>query len=225
MTSPRESTNPSNARKQGGAGAFDEGLIREAIGRTARVEVDDSGLSRVLAGRADAEGLIEVAYCEVDSPLGRLLVAATDRGLVRVGWANDDHDLILGELAASIGPRVVEAPARFDPLRTELDEYFAGSRRSFEQPLDWRLSGGFTREVLHRTAEIPFGETRTYAEIATAAGSPRAYRAAGSALGANPIPIVVPCHRVLRTNGGLGGYGGGIEAKRALLRIERAELT
>jgi methylated-DNA-[protein]-cysteine S-methyltransferase len=202
--------------------SFEEERVRAAIRSATQVEVDGSRMARSIATRADRQGLIEVAYAEIDSPLGRLLVAATETGLVRIGWAASDHDLILTDLAESIGPRIVEAPERLEALRVELDEYFSGDRQHFDQPLDWRLSSGFTRTVLRRTAEIPFGETRTYAEVASAAGSPRAFRAAGSALGANPIPIVVPCHRVLRTNGGLGGYGGGLDAKRALLRIEGA---
>jgi methylated-DNA-[protein]-cysteine S-methyltransferase len=173
-----------------------------------------------LAARAQAEGLVEVAYAELDSPVGTLLAAATDAGVVRIAWAGSDHERIVDELASTIGPRVLELPARFEELRRELDEYFEGRRRRFEVALDWRLSRGFVRRVLSETARIPFGETRTYAEIAAAAGTPKAFRAAGSALGANPIPIVVPCHRVLRTGGALGGYGGGLEVKRALLEIE-----
>ncbi|MBK5117697.1 MAG: methylated-DNA--[protein]-cysteine S-methyltransferase, partial [Thermoleophilia bacterium] len=162
------------------------------------------------------------AYSSVDSPVGTLMVAGTDEGLVRLGLAGTDHGSMLEQLAAAIGPRVVETSVRFDPLRRELEEYFEGRRRRFEFPLDWRLTSGFVRTVLERTAEIPFGSTRTYAEMATLAGSPRAFRAAGSALGANPIPILVPCHRVLRKGGGLGGYAGGLDTKRTLLRIEGA---
>jgi methylated-DNA-[protein]-cysteine S-methyltransferase len=181
---------------------------------------DPAELGPALAARAEAEGLVEVAYAELDSPVGTLLAAATEAGVVRIAWAGTDHERIVGELASAIGPRVLEVPARFEGLRRELDEYFDGRRRRFDVPLDWRLSHGFVRRVLTETARIPFGETRTYAEIAAAAGTPRAFRAAGSALGANPIPIVVPCHRVLRTGGALGGYGGGLEVKRALLEIE-----
>jgi methylated-DNA-[protein]-cysteine S-methyltransferase len=127
---------------------------------------------------------------------------------------------MLERLARKISPRVFEAPARFDELRRELDEYFERRRREFELPLDWRLTRGFVCTVLKQTNRIPYGETRSYAEMAELAGSPRAFRAAGSALGANPIPIVVPCHRVLRSGGGLGGYGGGLDVKRRLLQIE-----
>lgn len=192
-----------------------------------RVEPAPEALARLggaVAGRAAREGLVEVAYCEIDSPVGTLLAAATEEGLVRVGWEASDHERILEGLAESVGPRVLELPSRFDELRRELEEYFAGRRRRFEVPLDWRLTGGFVREVLTETAKIPFGETRTYAEIAAAAGSPRAFRAAGSALGANPIPIVVPCHRVLRKGGALGGYGGGLPVKRRLLEVEGIEV-
>ena len=205
-----------------GEATRDEARIRLAIRAAAPAEVEIDALAEAFAARADREGLIDVAYGSIDSPIGTLLVAASDSGLVRLGLAGTDHELMLEGLASAVGPGVIELPGRFDPLRRELDEYFDGRRRSFDYPLDWRLSSGFVRKVLERTAEIPFGETRTYAEMAKLAGSPRAFRAAGSALGANPIPILVPCHRVLRTGGGLGGYGGGLEAKRTLLRIEGA---
>ena len=173
-----------------------------------------------LAAAAETEGLLDVAYCTVDSPLGPLLAAATPRGLVMLGYPNVPADEQLARLASRISPRVIEAPARLDEVRRELDEYFAGSRRSFDVAIDWSLTAGFVRKVLRRTARIPFGETRSYGEVAASAGSPRAFRAAGSALGANPIPIVVPCHRVLRSGGALGGYGGGLDLKRRLLEIE-----
>ena len=204
------------------AEATDEGALRSAVRSATAAQVDVERLGAALSARAEAEGLLDVAFTRIDSPLGPLLAAATDVGLVQVGWANSDHDGLLERLAERIGPRVLESPGRFDELRRELDQYFAGNRREFEVPLDWRLSGGFVRSVLEQTARIPFGETRTYAEIAGLAGSPRAYRAAGSALGANPIPIVVPCHRVLRSGGGLGGYGGGLEVKERLLELEGA---
>jgi len=174
-----------------------------------------------LIGRAAAEGLVDVAYTETDTPVGRLLVAATRQGLVRVSFHGERHDDVLAELAERLSPRVLEAPARLDEVRRELDEYFEGSRHAFELPLDWSLTGSrFRRAVLERTAKIPYGGTASYREVASAAGSERAVRAAGTALGANPIPIVVPCHRVLRTGGALGGYGGGLEAKRFLLDLE-----
>jgi methylated-DNA-[protein]-cysteine S-methyltransferase len=169
------------------------------------------------------EGLADVAYATVDSPIGDLLVAATERGLVRVTFHTERHDDVLNDLVVRISPRVLEAPERLDEVRRELDEYFEGERRSFELPLDWRLSHGFRAKVLRRLYEnVPYGETASYAEMAAEAGSPRAYRAAGSACGSNPIPVVVPCHRVVATGGGLGGYGGGLDMKKFLLRLEGA---
>ncbi|HET6848181.1 MAG TPA: methylated-DNA--[protein]-cysteine S-methyltransferase [Gaiellales bacterium] len=179
-----------------------------------------------LIGRAEAEGLVDVAYAETDTPVGRLLVAATPRGLVRVSFHGEAHDEVLGELAERLSPRVLEAPSRLDEVRRELDEYFEGRRHEFHLPLDWSLTGSpFRRAVLERTAKIPYGGTASYRDVASAAGNERAVRAAGTALGANPIPIVVPCHRVLRTGGALGGYGGGLEAKRFLLDLEAGRPT
>ena len=174
-----------------------------------------------LSGRAETEGLVDVAYTSVDSPLGPLLVAASPKGLVRVSYTDPrGPDRVIEELAERISPRVLEAPARLDPVRRELDEYFAGRRTDFETAIDWSHLAGFTRKVLRATAGIGFGETSTYAGVALRAGSPRAMRAAGNALGANPMPVIVPCHRVLRTGGALGGYTGGIERKEYLLRLE-----
>jgi methylated-DNA-[protein]-cysteine S-methyltransferase len=178
-------------------------------------------LDRMLAERAAAEELLDVAYATVDSPLGPLVVAATPRGLVRVAYTGSATDAgVLEELARKLSPRVLEAPARLDAARRELDEYFEGRRTGFDLPLDWALTRGFTSKVLQATAQIEFGATSTYAEVAGQAGSPRAVRAAGNALGANPLPVVVPCHRVLRTGGGIGGYTGGLERKEYLLRLE-----
>ena len=178
-----------------------------------------------LGERAEAEGLLDVAYTSVDSPLGPLVVAATPKGLVRVSYSEfRGEDEVLEELARRVSPRVLEAPARLDPVRRELDEYFEGRREGFDVPIDWSYLAGFTREVLRATARIGFGEVSTYAGVAAEAGSPRAVRAAGNALGANPMPVVVPCHRVLRTGGTLGGYTGGIERKEFLLRLEGALL-
>lgn len=173
---------------------------------------------------ADAEGLVEVALAHVDSPIGTLTLAATPAGLVRVGFERE-VDSIAAELAATVSPRVVELPARLDDVRRQLDEYFAGHRRRFEVSLDLRLAGGFRRRVLELLFErVGFGETRSYAELATWAGSPKASRAVGTAMATNPIPIVVPCHRVLRAGGALGGYGGGLDTKRWLLALEGARL-
>jgi methylated-DNA-[protein]-cysteine S-methyltransferase len=178
-------------------------------------------LERSVAERAAAAGLLDVAYAAVDSPLGSLTVAATPRGLVRVAYASSrSRDEVLEDLAARVSPRVLEDPARLDDVRRELDEYFEGRRTDFEVSIDWSLTRGFTRKVLHQTARIGYGELLTYADVAGRAGSPRAVRAAGNALGANPLPVVVPCHRVVRTGGSLGGYTGGLERKEFLLRLE-----
>jgi methylated-DNA-[protein]-cysteine S-methyltransferase len=171
--------------------------------------------------RADREGLIDVAYATVDSPVGELLVAGTGRGLIRIAYGEKmPRDKVLLELAEDISPRVLEAPERLDLIRRQLEEYFEGRRTDFDLALDWRLSHGFKRRVLGHTARIPYGRVSTYKTLAAAAGSPRGARAAGNALGANPIPIVVPCHRVLHSGGGLGGYGGGLDRKQFLLKLE-----
>jgi methylated-DNA-[protein]-cysteine S-methyltransferase len=170
--------------------------------------------------RAAGEGLLDVAYTTADSPFGPLLLAQTRRGLVRIGLPNQDPDQLLVDLAERVSPRVIEAPDEFDEVRRELDRYFEGQLDSFDLPLDWRLSAGFRRRVLRAIARIPYGQTRSYTEIARKAGNERAVRAAGTACGSNPIPLVVPCHRVLRTGGALGGYGGGLPMKEALLQLE-----
>src|SRR5690349_5261270 len=172
------------------------------------------------ADRALAAGLVDVAYATMDSPVGPLLLAATPRGVVRVSFAREGFDDVLGSLAASISPRVLEAPSRLDAARRQLDEYFAGRRDHFEVALDHRLSRGFRARALEAVASIPFGRTGTYASVAAAAGSPRAVRAAGSACATNPIPLLVPCHRVVRSDGTMGRYGGGEAAKRLLLDLE-----
>jgi methylated-DNA-[protein]-cysteine S-methyltransferase len=175
-----------------------------------------------LAQRADDAGLLDVAYATAETPLGDVLVAATRHGLVRVGLPNQDPDAVLEELSGAVSPRILEHPARLDEARRELEQYFTGRRKTFDLPVDWTLSRGFRRRVLRQLAGIPYGETRTYAEIAARAGNPRAHRAAGSACGANPVPLVVPCHRVVRTGGQIGNYGGGPEMKEYLLRLEDA---
>jgi len=169
---------------------------------------------------AEAAGLLDVAYATLDSPVGELLLAATPRGLVCVGYDGEDA---LSRLAARVSPRVLSAPRKLDPVRRELDEYFAGRRRRFDFQLDWALARGeFGRRVLKATAQVPFGSVASYRSVAEAAGSPRAVRAAGNALGGNPLPIVVPCHRIVRTGGALGGYTGGLERKLKLLALEGA---
>jgi methylated-DNA-[protein]-cysteine S-methyltransferase len=191
----------------------------------------DAAKGGVLA-RAEGEGLVDVAYATVDSPFGEILVAGTDRGIVRValphregegpGKGPRDWDELLEEIANVISPRILEAPERLDPVRRELDAYFDGRLRDFSVPLDWRLTKGFQGKAIHQIARIPYGETISYGELATRAGSPRAFRAAGTACGANPLPPIVPCHRVLPAGGGIGNYGGGPEMKRALLKLEGA---
>ena len=176
-----------------------------------------------LAARANEEGLVDIAYATVDTPLGTGLVAATPKGLVRVALPNERVEEVLVRLAEDLSPRVLEFPARLDEARRELDEYFEGRRHRFELPLDWRLSHpGFYRRVLRATARVPFGDVITYGEAAQRAGNSRAFRAAGTALGSNPIPIIVPCHRVIRAGGEIGNYGGGPEMKRFLLQLEGA---
>jgi methylated-DNA-[protein]-cysteine S-methyltransferase len=178
-------------------------------------------MRRDLAGAAERSGLIDVAFERHESPLGTIIVGATREGLVRVGLPAEDEGAVLQQLAERVSARVLHASREsLTQTRRELDEYFGHNRQTFDIPLDWRLTSGFRREVLRATAEIPYGETASYRDVATRAGSPGATRAAGSALATNPLPIVVPCHRVLRTGGGLGGYAGGLEAKTALLHLE-----
>jgi methylated-DNA-[protein]-cysteine S-methyltransferase len=173
-----------------------------------------------LSRRAADEGLLDVAYGVHDSPLGRLTVMVTPRGLVRLSYPGEGVEAQLEELAERVSPRILEAPERTDAVRRQLEDYFSGRRTSFEVPIDWRLVRGFAGDVLRATARITFGAVSTYRDVAAQAGSPRAYRAAGNALGSNPVPIVVPCHRVLHAGGGLGGYTGGLDRKRYLLRLE-----
>lgn len=169
----------------------------------------------------------DVAYAVVDTPVGRVVAATTRRGLACLAY--EDHhggvEHVVEKLSAELSPRILEAPARLDDVRRELDEYFEGRRRDFDLELDLALvRTPFSRRLLRATARIPFGEVRTYRDMATAAGNPAAVRAAGNALGHNPIPIIVPCHRVLRTGGTLGGYTGGLERKLRLLATEGIEL-
>ena len=200
----------------------DDTMIRRALG-TAELSAPAEAAAARLLERADREGLVEVAYASFESPVGVGHIAATDRGIVSVGLPNRDADDFVEQLAEEISPRVLELPRRLDEALRELDQYFAGERRRFELELDWSLvPHGFYGKVLRATARVPFGVTSTYGAIAGEAGNPRAYRAAGTALGSNPIPIIVPCHRVLRSGGVLGDYGGGPELKAFLLRLEGA---
>jgi methylated-DNA-[protein]-cysteine S-methyltransferase len=175
------------------------------------------------AARFAATAPADVTYARVDSPVGTLVAAATARGLACLSYEDHDGglDAVLDRLAAKLSPRILEAPARLDDVRRELDEYFEHRRTAFDLPIDWSLVSPFGRRVLSATAAIPFGEVSTYARVAAEAGNPKASRAAGNALGANPMPIVLPCHRVLHTGGkGIGSYTGGVHRKEALLRLE-----
>lgn len=192
-------------------------------GQTAAARQPDA-VTDAIAAAAARDGLLDVRYAVVDSPLGALVVAATDAGVVRVAF--DPPDVVASDLARRISPRVMAAPALLDDVRRELDDFFDGRRTSFDLALDWRLvRPGFGRVVLEHAATIPYGVTSTYADVARAAGNPAASRATGSALGANPLCVVVPCHRVLRTGGGLGGYAGGLPAKQHLLALESGTFT
>ncbi len=183
---------------------------------------DLSRLHDRLAAVAQRDGILDVAYRIVDSPVGPLLLAGTEQGLVRVAYAREDHDAVLQALAGKVSPRILHAPPRLDLAARELEEYFAGRRRAFDLPLDWRLSAGFRRTVLSHLPEIGYGDTASYAAIAQLAGNPKAVRAVGSACATNPMPVVVPCHRVVRSDGSMGGYLGGADAKRTLLTLEAA---
>jgi len=185
--------------------------------------VDSDGrLHSRLAALAERQGLLDVSYRTVESPLGLLLLAATGEGLVRVAFSCEDHDAVLARLAGDISPRILRTPRRLDEAAHQLDEYFAGKRRAFSVPVDLQLAHGFRRSVLEHLRRIPYGVTQSYAAVARAAGNPSAVRAAASACSHNPLPLVVPCHRVVRSDGTTGEYLGGPEAKRALLAMEAA---
>ncbi|AHI20969.1 MAG: methylated-DNA--[protein]-cysteine S-methyltransferase [Corynebacterium casei] len=175
-----------------------------------------------LAANAQRLGLLDVAYRFVDTPVGPLLLAATETGLVRVAFESEDFDAVLTTLAAKLGPRILLAPRRLDNVAVQLDEYFAGTRRGFEVPVDYALSSGFRRTVQQYLPLIEYGHTRSYKEVAASVGNPNAVRAVGTACATNPLPVVIPCHRVLRSDGSLGGYLGGLEAKSTLLELEHA---
>jgi methylated-DNA-[protein]-cysteine S-methyltransferase len=187
--------------------------------------VDDVALGRLrgrLAERAESDGLLDVAYRTMDSPIGALLLAATPAGLVRVAFECENHDDVLVELSTAISPRILRSSQRVDDVARQIEEYFAGRRRLFEVPVDLQLSKGFRRAVLTHLMEIPYGARESYTVVARAAGNPGAVRAAGSACATNPIPLVVPCHRVVRSDGTYGQYRGGPEAKHLLLTMEAA---
>ena len=187
---------------------------------TESVEMRSQRAAKGLADAAEREGLLDVAYGFAESPFGRLMVAVTPRGLVRLDYPDRELERSLEELASEVSPRILESPRATDSVRRELDEYFEGKRRKFGIRVDLRPVHGFRLRVLEETARIPYGSVSTYTEMAAQAGSPRGMRAAGNALGSNPVPIVVPCHRVLRSGGALGGYTGGIDRKVTLLRLE-----
>ena len=187
--------------------------------------LDPAQLERLhsrLEHEAAAVGAVDLAYTTTDTPVGKLLLVATNEGLVRVAFASEHHDGVLAGLAGTISPRILRSPARLEPAVRQLDEYFAGHRRFFELPLDRRLSKGFRADVLNHLPEIPYGRTESYAQVAAAVGNPKAVRAVGSACATNPLPVVVPCHRVLRSDGAFGGYLGGPDAKAYLLGLESA---
>jgi methylated-DNA-[protein]-cysteine S-methyltransferase len=187
--------------------------------------VPEETLTR-LHGRLEAEAadrdLLDIAYRTVETPVGELLLAATTEGLVRIAYASEDLDSVLQILTTKISPRILQAPRRLDAAARQLDDYFAGRRTTFQLPLDLRLSTGFRRSVLEHLRGIAYGTTESYATVAAATGHPTAVRAVGSACATNPLPVVVPCHRVLRSDGSLGGYLGGLAVKRTLLELEAA---
>ena len=198
------------------------------LARTLRSGIDPAtdrldSLHLRLETAAANDGLLDVAYRTVDSPVGSLLLAATDVGLVRIAYEIENHDSVLQRLADRISPRILRAPARLDVVAAELDEYFAGRRQTFDLALDWRLTAGFRAGVLHHLAtDLAYGQTASYAAVARLAGSPKAVRAVGTACATNPLPVVVPCHRVVRSDGSMRGYLGGLPAKRSLLALEEA---
>jgi methylated-DNA-[protein]-cysteine S-methyltransferase len=181
---------------------------------------DTDRLHTRLVDEAERDGVLDVSYRTIDSPVGSLLLAATREGLVRVAFDREDHETVLAHLATDISPRILRAPHRLDGAATQLDEYFSGRRRTFDVPIDLQLAHGFRRTVLTHLRDIAYGETASYSMVAAASGSPAAVRAVGSACANNPLPLVVPCHRVVRSDGSIGQYLGGAEAKQALLAME-----
>ncbi|MFC0714722.1 methylated-DNA--[protein]-cysteine S-methyltransferase [Cellulomonas biazotea] len=200
---------------------LNEALLDEALLDGVAVTADEvARLHARLVARAADDALLDVAYRTVDSPVGRLLLARTPAGVVRVAFAVQDHDAVLQDLADRVSPRVLEAPGALDDVARELDEYFAGTRRTFDVPVDLRLTSGFRRAVVEHLGDVAYGRTASYAQVAALAGSPRAVRAVGTACALNPVPLVVPCHRVVRSDGSPGRYAGGDDAKLALLALE-----
>jgi methylated-DNA-[protein]-cysteine S-methyltransferase len=197
--------------------------LRRTLERAVGVEPDDlRRLHERLAAAAEAEHLLDIAYRTIDTPVGSLLLAATETGLVRVAYPSEGHERVLETLSNRISPRILHHPARLDAAARELDEYFHGRRRAFDLDLDWRLSAGFRETVLRHLSDIAYGHTASYATVAELAGRPKAVRAVGTACATNPLPVIVPCHRVIRSDGSMGGYLGGLDAKTTLLELEAA---
>ncbi len=197
-------------------------VARDLVGAYAATPDDLRRLHERLVAAAEAQGILDITYRTLDTPVGPLLLAATERGLIRIAYANEDHDRVLHELSDQVSPRILNASQRLEPVARELDEYFARRRERFDLPLDWQLTRGFRGAVLRQLAEIGYGHTASYGSIAQLVGNPKAVRAVGSACATNPLPIVVPCHRVVRSDGSLSGYVGGVDAKRILLTLESA---
>lgn len=196
--------------------------VSALLGITAPGDGELRRLHDRLVTAADEDGILDIGYTTIDSPVGPLLLAATSKGLVRVAYQSEDHDRVLSTLASRISPRILRDPKRLDAVAREIGEYFAGRRTVFDLPLDFSLSHGFRQAVQQQLPQIGYGKTRSYGEVAAMVGKPKAVRAVGTACATNPVPIVVPCHRVVRADGTLGGYAGGPEAKSALLTLERA---
>lgn len=199
----------------------------EAIELIVELSVADENLTTMrnrLAQSAQAQGVVDLVYRVVDSPVGRLLLVSSDVGLVRVAFDVESFDAVLAKLAVSMSPRILEAPDRLDVAARQLSEYFAGERREFDLALDFALSSGFRLTVQRYLPTIGYGHTESYKQLAARVGNPSAVRAVGTACATNPLPIVVPCHRVVRSDGSLGGYLGGLEAKGALLSLESASV-
>jgi methylated-DNA-[protein]-cysteine S-methyltransferase len=197
--------------------------ITDTLRRAIRSDTERlDGLRARLASAADDSHVLDIAHRTIDTPVGALLLAATEAGLVRVAFAGEDHDRVLAQLAERISPRILRHDPRLDDAACQLDEYFSGTRRTFDLRLDWQLCTGFRGDVLRHLLDIGYGTTASYASVASLAGRPRAVRAVGTACATNPLPVVVPCHRVVRSDGTMGGYLGGADAKATLLHLEAA---
>ena len=189
------------------------------------LEADDDALARLhqrLEHAANTADVLDVAYRTIDTPVGTLLLAATTVGLVRVAYDVEGHDAVLGRLADTVSPRILRSPLRLDTVARQLDEYFAKRRTTFDVPVDLRLADGFRRSVIEHLRDIGYGDRESYATVAAAVGSPKAVRAVGTACARNPLPVVIPCHRVVRSDGSTGQYAGGPAAKATLLDLEAA---